>query len=137
MIEKEGYGSQNVIISKDLSGWFLGNILSVGVLGMIIDALDGAMFRLSPSEINVILSEKEGMEKSETKPKAKRIGEREGDIAVLPLKGTGLPASNADLLWKAILEVCAVNTPYRVLTKKNVLVILEEKNIDINKCKTF
>jgi hypothetical protein len=133
LIEKEGYKSQGVIVSRKLSGWFFGNLLIGGWIGMIIDAVDGAMFRLEPSEINVVLSEfEEGKKRSTTR--TKKISEREGDIAALPLRAEGLPPSNVELLWKAILEVCAVNTSYRVLTKENVFAILKEKEIDINQC---
>lgn len=133
LIEKEGYKSQGIVISRGLSGWFWGNFLFLSGfwIGMIIDAVDGAMFKLEPSEINVVLSE---FEKGKKKSETKRISEREGDIAVLPVRVQGLSPLNAELLWKAILEVCAVNTSYRILTKENVFAILKEKEIDINQC---
>ncbi len=131
LIEKEDYKSRGVFVSRGLSGWFFGNFLIGGVIGMIIDAVDGAMFRLSPSEIYAILSEQEG---KKLHTMAKKMSEREGDIAVLPLKAKGLSSSNVELLWNTMLEVCAVNTPYRVMTKENVFVILREKEIDPSQC---
>jgi len=131
LIEKEGYRPQGVVLSRKLSGWFFGNLLFGGWIGMIIDAVDGAMFRLEPSDIRVVLSE---MEEGKRRFSTKKISEREGDIAALPLKTHGLPPSSDELLWKAVLEVCAVSTSYRVLTKENVFAILKEKEIDINEC---
>lgn len=45
--EKEGYEKQTIIIGAKLNGWYLGNILFGGLIGiLIVDPLTGAMWRL-------------------------------------------------------------------------------------------
>lgn len=45
--EKEGYEKQTIIISSQLNGWYLGNIIFGGLLGiLIVDPLTGAMWKL-------------------------------------------------------------------------------------------
>lgn len=62
--------------------------------------------------------------------------EREGDLAVLPLRqGKGLPPGvDLDFLTQVVREEAVNLTNYRVMTKENVLVIMRDKGIDITKC---
>ncbi len=47
VFEKEGYEKQTIIISSRLNGWYFGNILFGGLIGMlIVDPLTGAMWKL-------------------------------------------------------------------------------------------
>jgi len=56
--KKEGFEAQTATLQKELDGWFIGNILFGGLIGMlIIDPLTGAMWKL-PSDITVNLAEK-------------------------------------------------------------------------------
>ena len=55
---KDGYVQKVVHISAELDGWYIGNILIGGWLGMlIVDPLSGAMYKIAKedSEINEIL----------------------------------------------------------------------------------
>jgi len=45
-IELEGYKSQELILKRKLNGWFFGNILLGGVIGIIIDAAMEEKFKL-------------------------------------------------------------------------------------------
>jgi hypothetical protein len=48
--EKEGYDSQNVMLDSKIDGWYLGNVLVGGLLGLlIIDPATGAMWKLEES----------------------------------------------------------------------------------------
>jgi hypothetical protein len=57
-IQKEGFEPQEITISGQVTGWYFGNIIFGGiVLGMlIIDPLTGAMFSLSPDNVDAALS---------------------------------------------------------------------------------
>ncbi len=45
--QKEGYESQTIVISSKLDGWYIGNILFGGLIGLlIVDPLTGAMWKL-------------------------------------------------------------------------------------------
>jgi len=48
--KKEGFADQTVILDSGVSGWYWGNILFGGVIGMlIVDPLTGAMYTLEDS----------------------------------------------------------------------------------------
>jgi len=52
---KEGFTSKSYILDSSVDGWYFGNLLLGGILGMlIIDPLTGAMFNL-PDRIDVPL----------------------------------------------------------------------------------
>ena len=56
--EKEGYQPQTATLAKQLDGWYVGNILFGGLIGiLIVDPLTGAMWKL-PSDLTVNLAEK-------------------------------------------------------------------------------
>ncbi len=50
-----GYQETQAFINRDLNGWFLGNIIFGGLLGVVIDVADGAMWRLTPDQVYVQL----------------------------------------------------------------------------------
>jgi hypothetical protein len=51
-IELEGYKTEVITLNGETSGWFIGNCLFGGLIGMGIDAITGAMYRLEPKEIS-------------------------------------------------------------------------------------
>ncbi|VAX33145.1 hypothetical protein MNBD_NITROSPIRAE02-37 [hydrothermal vent metagenome] len=56
--EKPGYEPQTAVIEKELDGWYIGNVLFGGLIGLlIVDPATGAMWKL-PDSINVTLAEK-------------------------------------------------------------------------------
>ncbi|ENW03278.1 MULTISPECIES: hypothetical protein [Acinetobacter] len=58
IFEKEGFETKTVNVSAHVNGWYVGNILFGGVLGLlIIDPATGAMYSLSTKETNVALKE--------------------------------------------------------------------------------
>jgi hypothetical protein len=54
-IKLDGYKESTTQISQSLQGWFWGNLLCGGVIGMIIDWTSGAMWDLEPESINITL----------------------------------------------------------------------------------
>lgn len=58
-ISKEGYDSRTLTIESTPNGWYIaGNIVFGGLIGwLVVDPLTGAMYNLSPSEINASLNE--------------------------------------------------------------------------------
>lgn len=52
-----GYKTAGVSIRSELSGWYFGNIVFGGLIGMlIVDPATGAMWNLSPDKIEQTLS---------------------------------------------------------------------------------
>ncbi len=60
-ISKEGFQDSVVFISPKLGGWYLaGNLVFGGLLGwLVVDPATGAMWNLSPTEINESLAAKQ------------------------------------------------------------------------------
>lgn len=56
VFHKQGYQDATADLTSGLSGWVLGNLLAGGVVGMAIDASDGAGHKLSSDSVNVALT---------------------------------------------------------------------------------
>lgn len=52
MIKLEGYQTYETKLTKKFNAWYIGNILFGGLIGIIIDPITGAMYNLSPDQIN-------------------------------------------------------------------------------------
>lgn len=50
-VEMEGYYPYEMKIKREMDGWFLGNILFGGLIGIIVDASNGAMYKLTPDQV--------------------------------------------------------------------------------------
>lgn len=58
IFEKEGYEKKEITVSSSLNGWYVGNILFGGILGLlIIDPATGAMYSLNTKDTNVVLND--------------------------------------------------------------------------------
>ncbi|UJP03554.1 MAG: hypothetical protein LZF85_03625 [Nitrosomonas sp.] len=56
-ILKEGYNEQIVTVDTKVGGWYIGNILFGGLIGLlIVDPATGAMWTLDTNEVNVTFS---------------------------------------------------------------------------------
>lgn len=55
VIKLDGYQQYETLISKEFNAWYLGNILFGGIIGLIIDPITGALYKLSPEELNAQL----------------------------------------------------------------------------------
>ena len=65
VFSKPGYTDQTVEIKAELSGWYIGNILFGGLIGLlIVDPLTGKMWKL-PTDSSVTLAEKVAMNSGE------------------------------------------------------------------------
>ncbi|WP_202923405.1 PEGA domain-containing protein [Pontibacter pudoricolor] len=50
-IEMEGYFPYEIKVKREFNGWFLGNLLIGGIVGIIIDAATGSMYKLTPDQV--------------------------------------------------------------------------------------
>lgn len=56
MIEKPGYAPKQIEVTGAVNGWYFGNILFGGVIGMlIVDPATGAMYTLKPNTVEAAL----------------------------------------------------------------------------------
>ncbi|HEX9261192.1 MAG TPA: hypothetical protein VF893_01535, partial [Candidatus Bathyarchaeia archaeon] len=83
---KDGYAAKTINIDSFLSGWYAGNVIlwPVAVIGgLIIDPLTGAMWSLSPKNIDAVLEtgeqpkERQILERKETETEEKGHGGKE------------------------------------------------------------
>lgn len=56
MIKLDGYQTYETNLTKKFNAWYLGNIVFGGLIGIIIDPITGAIYNLSPDEINAEMS---------------------------------------------------------------------------------
>ena len=53
---KEGFQTKTVQVKATVNGWYIANIIFGGLIGfLIVDPATGAMYTLSPSDINSVL----------------------------------------------------------------------------------
>ncbi len=50
-ISLNGFYPYEIKIKREMDGWFLGNLLFGGLIGIIVDASNGAMYKLSPDQV--------------------------------------------------------------------------------------
>jgi hypothetical protein len=55
-ITLDGYKDTEIKLTRKTNGWVWGNILFGGLIGLIVDASDGAMYKLTPDQINAELA---------------------------------------------------------------------------------
>lgn len=58
-LSKAGYEDASIGFVRKMSGWFWGNILFGGVIGMIIDGADGAIYNRAPESVSLTLAKSE------------------------------------------------------------------------------
>ncbi len=90
MIKLEGYQTYETKLTKKFNGWFVGNIIFGGLIGLIIDPITGAMYNLTPNEINAQMN----------KGTAFRSNGKDVYIAI---------ALNIDPSWKKVGQLEKVN----------------------------
>lgn len=56
-IEKAGYQSESVAITRSIGGAVFGNIIAGGLVGWGVDAVSGAQYNLTPVTVNLTLKE--------------------------------------------------------------------------------
>ena len=59
-LSKENYQEKELTFTKAVSGWYWGNILIGGIVGLIVDAANGAMFDRRPKDVDVKLEPASG-----------------------------------------------------------------------------
>ena len=60
VLKMEGYVDYRIQMARTLSGWFFGNLIIGGGIGMIIDAATGCMYNIKPEIIDVNLQKIDG-----------------------------------------------------------------------------
>ena len=56
-IELEGYETYETKLTKKFNEWYIGNIIFGGLVGLVVDPITGAIYKLSPKEVNSRMTE--------------------------------------------------------------------------------
>ena len=54
-IKLDGFQPLEMVLERSVSGWVWGNILFGGIIGLIVDASTGAMYKLTPEQVEASL----------------------------------------------------------------------------------
>lgn len=57
--ELDGYEPYELTINRKTSGWVAGNIIFGGLIGLVVDASTGGMYKLDPEQVQAQLDEDE------------------------------------------------------------------------------
>jgi hypothetical protein len=55
-VELSGYQPFDMTLTRKVSGWVWGNIVFGGLIGLAVDAIDGAFYNLSPEQVSATLA---------------------------------------------------------------------------------
>lgn len=80
-ISKKGYQEISRSTTRGFNGWYLGNIILGGIIGLITDPITGAMYDVEPSEINVSLPEEKGAQIAKPKNEGKQAAVTDSETA--------------------------------------------------------
>lgn len=85
-VELDGYQPYEISLTKSVSGWVWGNIVFGGLIGLAIDAIDGAIYKIKPENIQANLLASAGaalkVEMTKGAPEdAEKIGQMEKTTA--------------------------------------------------------
>jgi hypothetical protein len=50
-VQIDGYIPYEITLKRKLDGWIFGNIIFGGIIGIVVDAATGSMYRLSPKDV--------------------------------------------------------------------------------------
>jgi len=64
-VELDGYYPYEIKVKRDVDGWFFGNVLFGGIIGIIIDASNGSMYKLNPDQVVAQMNRTTAMNVSE------------------------------------------------------------------------
>jgi hypothetical protein len=57
VIKLEGYKPYQTKLEKSFNAWYIGNVIFGGLIGLIIDPITGAIYELTPSQVNAQLEQ--------------------------------------------------------------------------------
>lgn len=52
----QGYEPYELALNQTVSGWLAGNIVFGGIIGLVVDAMTGGMYKLEPNQITANLT---------------------------------------------------------------------------------
>ncbi len=130
-VKKPGYKKATALIEKRFSPWFLGNFifLSLFWVGMIVDSVTGAMWKLEPPEVLLKLENVSGNTANKNPvPAGKAV-----NIAVLDLfPGTGIEREKARFLSDILRSFLANDKRFTLVDRNNMEAILKEQGFQIS-----
>lgn len=56
-VELDGYETHTTTLYREFNSWYFWNFLFGGVIGLIVDPITGAIYKLSPEQVSAVLRE--------------------------------------------------------------------------------
>ena len=57
VIKLDGYKPYETKLTKKFNAWYLGNLIFGGIIGLVVDPITGAIYELSPDQVNAQLQQ--------------------------------------------------------------------------------
>lgn len=51
VIKMDGYKTYQTTLTKKFNEWYIGNVVFGGIIGLVVDPISGAMYKLTPKEL--------------------------------------------------------------------------------------
>jgi uncharacterized protein YceK len=64
-INLDGYKPETMNIERGLNGWVWGNIIFGGLIGVVVDAASGSMYKLTPDQFTAVMGHDLSMDSGE------------------------------------------------------------------------
>lgn len=85
-----GYLPYELILTKNVSGWVVGNILFGGLIGLAVDAISGGLFYLTPEQVQAQLAQ--------TPQQAPKVSSEDGKLYLMVVL-------KPDPAWKLVAQL--------------------------------
>lgn len=56
-VKLDGYQPYEMALSKNVSGWVVGNLVFGGLVGLVVDAASGGLYKLSPDQVSAQMAQ--------------------------------------------------------------------------------
>lgn len=150
-IEKEGYRTEQVTLDRRFSPLFLCNCALGGLVGMLVDAVTGSMWNLSPESVSTTLESSRGGRLASAdgppdaaEPPASYVApeipllappEKKLSLAVMDLAGKGAVGRETAGMLSDVLRAVLVNAGhFRVINRTQMETILKEQQFSLSEC---
>ena len=64
-INLEGFQSYQITLTRAKNGWIWGNVISFGLVGVVVDVITGAVYKLEPEQVTAVMTRSTAIKKGD------------------------------------------------------------------------
>ena len=64
-INLEGYQPFQITLTRAKNGWIWGNVISFGLVGVVVDVITGAVYKLEPEQVSAVMARSTAIKKDD------------------------------------------------------------------------